>query len=107
MKTKKTYSYKGDEVYLTLERYQEGNRIAMCMFTTEHEPYAICSLNPSEGTVLKEGEMVVKNYSENEMMYLWLLGNDLANPTLKEYHTGWISCPIVTINFDRFEEEEL
>jgi hypothetical protein len=46
---------------------------------------------------LSEGEIIVKNYSENEGVLEFLQKNGIVGPIIRSVRSGFISCPVVKI----------
>lgn len=98
--SKRSYTYAGEDVVVTLEKYTNNNNLAVRICSLDGEPYCSCSVNP--GFALEEDEIVVKDYSENEGILEWILGNDLAEITGKVFDIGFKKLNIVKIDFSKF-----
>jgi len=84
--------YKGDPCIFTLEHYRTGNYALLLMSDDEFpEPYSTCTTNIPG---LKENEIAIKDWSENEGMYEYLLLNKIIKPFHREERSGYVSIPI-------------
>lgn len=74
------YTYFGitDEVVVDQTTYQENGALALVMLDAHNKQLVtVISINVPE-IALQEGEIIVKTYSENLGMDLWLANNEIA-----------------------------
>jgi hypothetical protein len=77
------------------ERSYANNRLALEILDCEDGiPVMVATVNIPE-VPLNEGEIIVKNYSENEGVLDFLQQNGLVGEVLREVQTGFVKCPIV------------
>lgn len=63
---------------LIYSKYATGNNRLQLVDANDGIPVTMASLNPAE--ILKEDEIAVKNYSENEGMLDFLIENNIVGP---------------------------
>jgi len=87
-----------EEVILDRTTYQENGALALVMLDAQDKQIVtVISINIPEVS-LGEGEIVVKNYSENEGMALWLANNNIAAFTGSSVQLPHgVSCPIMKL----------
>jgi len=85
-------------VNLYAERYM-NNRLALTI-ATRTEPVATCTVNLAD-VDCPDGEIFVKDYSENEGMASWLKSVDVIAPGI----TGWSGSGYVEIQRYRLTQE--
>jgi hypothetical protein len=73
-------NYKGFEVEVTVQNYQNGGKAILLVDKFDHTPVAVATSFIGE---LDTDEVAVKDYSENEGMYEWLLEHDIVRETNK------------------------
>lgn len=69
-------NYKGYEVEVTIQSYQNGGKAILLVDKFDQTPVAVAT---SWVGKLKDNEVAIKDYSENEGMYEWLLEHDIVN----------------------------
>ena len=88
------------QVTVELSKYSNG-RTAISLIEHNEEfgplPYAIASVNLPD-VLLLENEVLIKDYSENEGMYEFLLTNNIVKHTTKGYDNGFVWFPIGILN---------
>lgn len=78
-----------------LERSYGNGRLALEIIDCEDGiPVMVATVNLPE-VPLQEGEIIIKNYSENEGVLEFLQTNGLVGEVLREVETGFVKCPIV------------
>ena len=75
--------------------YQETPRLYLGLITQGGEPLADITVWLRES--LDDGEIIVKDWSENEGMAKWLEKNGIANRTGREVQTGYVQAPIMRL----------
>lgn len=77
------------------ERCYSNNRLALEILDSEDGiPVMVATVNIPE-VPLNEGEIIIKNYSENEGVLDFLQQNGLVGEVLREVQTGFVKCPVV------------
>lgn len=80
------------DVYI--ERYQNNDRIAIELVDPDNgELIAVATTNIPE-IELQENEVIIKDYSENEGMYLTLLMAGIIGPAKYYVENHFVSCPV-------------
>lgn len=98
MEKVKSVIYKGWHCDLLKSYYAHGNRVALCLVAGEKdecpgEPVSTCTVNlPDEP--LGEGEVFIKDYSENEGMVEFLVKEGVVEKTGREVRSGYIAVPV-------------
>lgn len=87
-----TYIYHGETVRLKPGRYSNG-RLALRLFAVIGEPVATATVNIPEAD-LADGEILVKDYSENEGMLAFLEENGLVEDTGRVISSGYVAVPV-------------
>ena len=82
------------EVYFLVERYRTNGRAAIDLFTKpENEPFATLSVNIPD-VILKEREVLIKTWSENEKVADAARKSGLFRDTGKRVSTGFVEAQI-------------
>jgi len=77
------------------ERSYGNNRLALEILDSEDGiPVMVATVNIPE-VPLNEGEIIIKDYSENEGVLDFLQQNGLVGEVLREVQSGFVTCPIV------------
>jgi len=88
------------QVTVELSKYSNG-RTSITLMEHNDEfgplPYAVASVNLPD-VLLLENEVLIKDYSENEGMYEFLLTNNIVRHTGKGYQSQFVWFPIATLN---------
>lgn len=92
----KTYTLRGEKVNVFVNKYG-NNRPAIYIADTDGLPFMIATLNVPERP-LEEDEVVIKNYSENEGIYDWLLERNIIQPMIGSHQLAYNRAPICVLN---------
>lgn len=77
------------------EGHYSNNRIALELIDSEEgDPVMVATVNIPE-VPLNEGEIIIKDYSENEGVLDFLQQNGLVGEVLRKVQSGFVTCPIV------------
>jgi hypothetical protein len=77
------------------ERSYGNNRLALEILDSEDGiPVMVATVNIPE-VPLNEGEIIIKDYSENEGVLDFLQQNGLVGEVLREVQSGFVTCPVV------------
>lgn len=90
------YRLHGERVRINIAKY--GNkRPAIQIEDEEGMPYMMASVNVPEWD-LPENGVIIKNYSENEGIYQWLIERNIIQPLNLYCPLGWEMAPICILN---------
>lgn len=94
MQLLKKVKYKDWNCNLHKSYYEHGKRVALCLIdAVDGEPVSTCTVNlPDEP--LGDGEVFIKDYSENEGMVEFLVKEGIVELTGREIRSGYASIPI-------------
>lgn len=85
-------------VYIKLGTYANNGRTTIELIdAADHLPYATASLNLPM-VLLLDGEVIIKDYSENEGIFKFLCDNNIVTDTGKQVQSGFVTCPIAKLN---------
>lgn len=97
MAQKKIIRFRGKKLlYNDTHKYSNGRKAIELYEEATGEPYMMVTVNIPM-VALAENEVIVKDYSENEGIYLALLNADILAPTGKSTPAGFTNCPIARI----------
>lgn len=95
---------KGEEVFCFLNKYSYNDTIAIQILDTDWLPYCTATVC-AEGHLKKHpNSVVIKDYSENEGIYKWLVDNDIVEEAIDYINVGYCTCPVVNIKYNNFVE---
>lgn len=81
-------------VNIKCAKYGNGRVGLQLMAANSGEPVAVATVNiPSEE--LSDGEVIIKDYSENEGVLAFLQGEGIVGDVIREISTGYVKVPIV------------
>lgn len=86
-------------VRLLAARYHTDSSIALLLVSDDGigEPVCTCTVCMPEIRQVADvlpNEVFIKDWSENEGMYDWLLANDIIEPTGESVHVGFVEARI-------------
>lgn len=87
-----------EELTIKIGTYNNGRK-AIQLLTKEGMPYAVATINIPDAD-LKEDEVIIKNYSENQGILEMLIENDIVVNTYREIKTGMVSVPVCKLLID-------
>lgn len=102
----KELEYYGERVKLFLGKYIHPKNNALFMETLDGDPCCTCSINIETNETVDDNLVFIKDYSENEGMAKFLLGNGVINEIIGYQPSGYILAPIATLCLDKFIEVE-
>ena len=89
-------------VYLVKSTYHYGNRLAVCLYTTDDEPFATLTVNlPEEELTSKDCAFIDTNNCE--WLPEFLVENDIAFPTWNFARSGFCVYPEYLFNLEKLE----
>lgn len=74
-------------------KYSNGRPSIQLFDSTTNEPIATATVNLPE-VPLKEDQVIIKDYSENQGMYDCLRDAGIISPYFGKAQVGWEICPI-------------
>jgi hypothetical protein len=84
----------GEKLRLSFSRYAHNNRVCIELISVEdHMPYAVATVNVPH-VELEEGEVLIKNYSENEGVLEMLEKEKVVIRTGRTIQSGHVDIPI-------------
>jgi len=91
-----TYNYNTPDgtavqVSLTIGKYANGHTKIQMMDMTDGFPYATASVTVPG---LANGEVGIKNYSENEGVLAFLIENNIVEPPHRFVESGFVNIPV-------------
>ena len=87
-----SFDYDGEKLYFRTSRYSQGNGLAI-QIESDYEPYTMLSVN-IPGVPLEDGEVIIKTWSENELIAEFLRGSEWFEDTGKRVQTGFVHAEI-------------
>ena len=94
----KTYTYQDTKVYLKFRgRYSLNNTPCIGMITAEGFPYMTVTVAMEQHDPVSIAEVCIKNYSENQGVYEWLIENEIIKSFLSPICSGFITAPLANI----------
>lgn len=91
---KPSLEFNGEPLTVSFRRYPNNNRIAMELISmNDHMPYMVATVNVPSAH-LEEGELLIKNYSENEGILEKLEEAGYVKRTGREIQTGFVTVPV-------------
>jgi len=104
----KTVQFLGQECRVEMSRYtDELQRDAILLRCPDGEPMAVATVNIPEA-MLQEGEVWIKNWSENEGIYEALMAAGIIGEAVGSYpagHARALRCPLLIDNPEPIHEE--
>ena len=90
----KSVKFRDWDADVYVERYKNNGRIAIELIDPDDgEIIAVATINIPE-IELQENEVIIKDYSENEGMYLTLLMAGIIGPAKYYVENGFVTCPV-------------
>lgn len=89
--------YKTYQVYLKFDRYRNNGRTCIELREAQtHEPVMVASVNLVDAP-LESGEIIIKDYSENEGVLDFLISNGIVGRPKRWFSSGWVTVPVVDL----------
>jgi hypothetical protein len=94
------YNYLRTEVFIEVGKYLYGKSQFIQLhevdeLTGDEYPVLTATVNVDG---LKDGEIAIKNYSENIGVYDWLLQRNIITPAHREICLGYVTVPVCYLN---------
>lgn len=83
---------------LTSGRYSNGRIALKLIDANDGLPVATATVNIIEAP-LNPGEIIIKDYSENDGMWLTLFKAGIVSEPLRYVNSGWVRCPVCMLLF--------
>lgn len=101
IKQKPVYSfqtkYSKYNVVLSFNQYRNGRtQIEILDADDFGAPIMVATVN-LDNVPLEEGEIIIKDYSENEGVLDFLVQNGIVSRPKRWISTGWVTCPVVDL----------
>lgn len=93
MKTLKSFSFKQARVVVSIERYGNGRPAIVFNDVTDGLPYLTATMNCNKD-VVDTSYVIIKDYSENEGVYNFLVENNIIAPAHAEHCLAFDTAPI-------------
>lgn len=97
----KTFQFKnqygGAEVSIHVQHYRNGRPVIELIDVSDGQPYAVATVNMPE-VLLSPNECLIKDYSENEGMYEFLVNNNIVTPSDMGIQLEHVWLPLAIIN---------
>lgn len=104
----KTVKFLGQECKVEMSRYKDENqRDAILLICPNGELMAVATVNIPEA-MLQDGEVWIKNWSENEGIYEALMAAGIIGEAVGSYpagHARALRCPLLIENPETIHEE--
>jgi hypothetical protein len=78
---------------LVEKQYHNGNPAWQLRDAVDHSPIATVTVNPHD-ELLASGEVAIKDWSENEGLYLTLLKAGIIHPSHRSIPSGFVDIPV-------------
>jgi hypothetical protein len=100
MENEYTYNLLGTDYRVKIQfgKYQKGNPAIELYDLEDGFPFAKSTVNIPG---LAEGEVAVKDYSENEGMLDFLVDNGIVHPPHRFESSGYVTVPVCKLVLDR------
>lgn len=92
------YQFKNHELVVSLGHYPSGRRIIRLVDAEDGLTYSVPTANLPDLDVKYHQEVLIKDYSENEGMFDFLVSNNIVTFTGKTVVSGYIELYICTLN---------
>jgi hypothetical protein len=96
MKRKLSTKYGEYEVVIKMSTYSNGQKRMDLIDSEDGFPVAVATVAIEED--LPEGEIAIKDYSENEGVLNFLISEGIVSDPLRHFSSGFVKIPICKIN---------
>ena len=87
--------YETYQVYLKFDTYRNNGRTCIELLEAgTHEPIMVATVNLSDYTLLNPGQVLIKNYSENEGVLEFLIANGIVSKPRSWVSTGYVTVAL-------------
>lgn len=103
---RKTFDYVGKyetykDCYFRTNKYESNNNLCISIYSETEG--CICKVTVNTCEVLSDDEIAIKDYSENEGMYDWLLENGFVESASYTIGSAYVYIPVCRIT-DKMRE---
>ena len=92
------YTLNGTEVNISIGNYASGRKAIKLIDVEDGLPYAVATTDIPDLLIKNENEVLIKDYSENEDMKMFLEKHNIVTFTGKTVVSGWVELYICTLN---------
>ena len=92
------YTLNGTEVNISIGNYASGRKAIKLIDVEDGLPYAVATADVPDLAIKNENEVLIKDYSENEGMKMFLEKHNIVTFTGKTVVSGWVELYICTLN---------
>jgi hypothetical protein len=92
------YTFNGTDVNISIGQYPSGRKAIRLINVEDGIPHAIATTNLPDLKVKCENEVLIKDYSENEGIKMFLEKHNIVTFTGKTVVSGWVELYICTLN---------
>ena len=92
------YTLNGTEVNISIGNYMSGRKAIKLIDVEDGLPYAVATADLPDLAIKNENEVLIKDYSENEGMKMFLEKHNIVTFTGKTVVSGWVELYICTLN---------
>lgn len=90
--------------FIQLAKYGNGRTAIKLMDAKDGMPICVATVNMPE-IELTSSEMIIKDYSENEGVFDWLIKNKIIESIGVYADNGYVQCPVAKFH-ESFDKEE-
>lgn len=92
------YTINGTQVNVSIGNYASGRKAIKLIDVEDGLPYAVATTDMADLAIKNENEVLIKDYSENEGMKMFLEKHNIVTFTGKTVVSGWVELYICTLN---------
>ena len=92
------YILNNTEVNISIGNYASGRKAIKLIDVEDGLPYAVPTTDIPDLVLKNENEVLIKDYSENEGMKMFLEKHNIVTFTGKTVVSGWVELYICTLN---------
>ena len=101
-KLNKYYNYRGNKCKLVCQGLYHNNQWALELLDENGSVQTRITVCVDED--LKENEIAIKDYSENDGMWIWLVDNDLIEDVYYEIPAGYAIIKVSKLNDELYKD---
>lgn len=106
LKSFSVFSFGGTDLVVSIGNYDSGRKAIMLHDAFSGEPYCYPTADLQSLAIKHENEVLVKDYSENEGMFQFLIENNIVTFTGKTAVSGYVELYICTLNPQELWKQE-
>jgi hypothetical protein len=89
--------YSKYNVVLSFNKYRNGRTQIELLDVDEPGSCVMIATVNMDNVSLEEGEIIIKDYSENEGVLDFLIQNGITTRPKRWISSGWVTCPVVDL----------